>query len=320
MFPANERILLATDGSADAGAAARAATDLARRMEAALHVVHVRDDSLTWRDLLPTAPSYEQEARATLDRAVRRIEDGGGTVAGAHARVGRPADEILALGDELGAGLIVLGRRGLGLVQRLVLGSVAEAVVTGATCPTLVVREGAEGWPVARVVAGDDGSATAGLAATYAARIAALAGVPLILARAHPRLARPGQAGPTPDGGDTDAVLRQLEEALAGRAHELAAVLGQRPEHRLLDGDPTFGILELAERGGQPTLIVVGSRALSDAEQVQLGSTSSNLLKAACGPILIYPHPAAAILRREGRGRRRGRVRSYAPAGASIPG
>src|SRR3712207_9215315 len=77
------------------------------------------------------------------------------SVAGAHLRKGRPAEEIVALAEELDAGLVVLGSRGLGLVKRLVVGSVAEGVVSLAPCPVLVVRGGEAAWPPSRVVVGD---------------------------------------------------------------------------------------------------------------------------------------------------------------------
>jgi nucleotide-binding universal stress UspA family protein len=42
------------------------------------------------------------------------VEDAGGTVAGAHLRGERPAEEIVALAEELGAYLMVVGSWGRG--------------------------------------------------------------------------------------------------------------------------------------------------------------------------------------------------------------
>jgi nucleotide-binding universal stress UspA family protein len=55
-----------------------------------------------------------REARKTLDDAVGRIEAAGGDVAQAHLKVGGASEEIVALAEELGAGLIVMGNRGRG--------------------------------------------------------------------------------------------------------------------------------------------------------------------------------------------------------------
>ena len=41
----------------------------------------------------------------------------------------------------MGAGLIVVGSRGLGGIRRTMLGSVSDSVVRHAHCPVMVVRE-----------------------------------------------------------------------------------------------------------------------------------------------------------------------------------
>jgi nucleotide-binding universal stress UspA family protein len=76
-----------------------------------------------------------------LDELVRREGKTGDEVAGVHARLGRPDAEIVGLAEELGAGLIVLGSRGLGTLRRALMGSVSDSVVRHAHCPVLVVRE-----------------------------------------------------------------------------------------------------------------------------------------------------------------------------------
>jgi nucleotide-binding universal stress UspA family protein len=45
------------------------------------------------------------------------------------------------LSEEIGAGLIILGSRGLGGVRRALMGSVSDSVVRHAHCPVLIVRE-----------------------------------------------------------------------------------------------------------------------------------------------------------------------------------
>jgi nucleotide-binding universal stress UspA family protein len=57
-----------------------------------------------------------------------------------HARIGKPAAEILAVAKEIGADLIMIGSKGLTGVERFVLGSVAEKVVREAGCTVEVVR------------------------------------------------------------------------------------------------------------------------------------------------------------------------------------
>ncbi len=57
-----------------------------------------------------------------------------------HARIGKPAEEILQLAHEVGADLIIVGSKGLTGVERLVLGSVSEKVVREARCTVEVAR------------------------------------------------------------------------------------------------------------------------------------------------------------------------------------
>jgi len=92
---------------------------------------------LDWREDLERA---EREARGLLDEQVKKVEDAGGTVAGIRLRRGRPpAEEIVALAEELGAGLIVVGKRDRGRIRRALTGSVSDWVVRHAHRPVLVM-------------------------------------------------------------------------------------------------------------------------------------------------------------------------------------
>ena len=82
----------------------------------------------------------EDEARKLLAGQVDKVREIGGNVSEAHFRVGDAAREIVALAEELDAGLIVLGSRGLGGVPRALMGSVSDSVVRHAHCPVLIVR------------------------------------------------------------------------------------------------------------------------------------------------------------------------------------
>jgi nucleotide-binding universal stress UspA family protein len=65
----------------------------------------------------------------------------GVSVAEAHLVRGRPDREVVHLSEEIGAGLIILGSRGLGGVRRALMGSVSDSVVRHAHCPVMIVRE-----------------------------------------------------------------------------------------------------------------------------------------------------------------------------------
>jgi nucleotide-binding universal stress UspA family protein len=145
IFPT--RILLATDGSEEAELAALRAVELADATDSELHVVHVG----VVPSFLVSYPGtlgyegklYEQvqeQSRELLRKQSWRVKAAGGIVAGSHLRMGAVALEIVALAEELGADLIVMGSRGLGGVRRALMGSVSDSVVRHAHCPVLVVR------------------------------------------------------------------------------------------------------------------------------------------------------------------------------------
>ena len=149
IFPT--KILLAADGSKESELAFASAADLSEKTGSELHVVYVGHMPLVaeapstsildpdlWRRMHEDA---EQEARTMLDELVQRVGKTGNEVAGVHGRLGRPDAEIVGLADELGAGLIVLGSRGLGPLRRALMGSVSDSVVRHAHCPVLVVRQ-----------------------------------------------------------------------------------------------------------------------------------------------------------------------------------
>jgi nucleotide-binding universal stress UspA family protein len=139
------KILVATDGSPDSALAARKAAEMAGAFEAELHLVHVVPVTEPYHLFAEDdeGPSlYEedtQEARKLLDKQTRMIEEAGGKVAKAYLRVGEPDAEVISLGEEIGASMIVAGSRGGGRLRRPI-GSVSSSIAAHAHCPVLVVR------------------------------------------------------------------------------------------------------------------------------------------------------------------------------------
>ncbi len=141
IFPTT--ILLATDGSREAALARTTAIDLANSTNSELHVVTVA----------PGYPSYDvrnpsvveqlrEQAEDILNGQAAQIEREGGNVAEKHLRIAERcrAQQIVRVAEDISAGLIVIGSRGLGGVRRALMGSVSDSVVRHAHCPVLVVR------------------------------------------------------------------------------------------------------------------------------------------------------------------------------------
>lgn len=147
--PGSRRILAATDLSDPSLPAVEAAADQARRSSARLTLLHVVDlRSAEIGTSVPVPPGAYAPPPPEAISALRQWGEAG--LAAASERCGVPTERIVDEGvpavailrhaEGLPADLIVLGTAGMTAVKRLLLGSVAEAVVRWAPCSVLVVR------------------------------------------------------------------------------------------------------------------------------------------------------------------------------------
>ncbi len=135
-------ICCAVDFTDPSRAALERAVELARRLDAALTLRHVRSQAFPGADLLygEGDPSVEEEPHnARLDTWRAQAERELGRSVRVAVLSGNPAREIARFADH-GVDMLVVGTRGPTGLGRLVLGSVAEKVVRDATCPVLVVH------------------------------------------------------------------------------------------------------------------------------------------------------------------------------------
>jgi nucleotide-binding universal stress UspA family protein len=233
-----------------------------------------------------------RQARSLLEEQLERIKDSGARVTDTHVRRGPTADEVLDLAENLEAGLIVVGSRGLGSVKRLVVGSVSEAIVHAALYPVLVLRGGLDAWPPEKIIIGDDGSEAANGAGKLAARMGSLFDVKVLLMRVYPQLPEIDAEGRKFGARMADDELRREEHILKDRAVKIENAVGIRPKVRIAVSDPAAALLQAAEEGvPERTLIAVGSRGLDAIQRLRLGSVSTKVLHAAKSPVLVYPPP-----------------------------
>jgi nucleotide-binding universal stress UspA family protein len=270
------RLLLATDGSENTAQATTAAVDIAKKSGSELHLIHVWHDVRTPHAHAFVKSELRREGREILDEEVKRIGEMGGTVARSYLREGRTFEEVIKLGDELDAGLLLVGSRGYRGLRRMLMGSHSEDIVHHAHRPVLVVRCGENVWPPARIVAGDDFSEDAGKAAELAANLGKLFGAPMLLLHAAPNLSQVSG----------EAVEGKLED----RTGALKDILDEQPRSRVIAGDPPGALIEAVQEGEGPTLVVVGSRGLGLVGRLRLGSVSTKVVRAGLEAVLIYPH------------------------------
>ncbi|MCY7343606.1 MAG: universal stress protein [Pseudonocardia sp.] len=201
---------------------------------------------------------------------------------------------IPVLGEEAHrAHLIVIGDRGMGRVEGLLVGSVAVALAAHAACPVVVVR-GIERAPADAslpVVVGVDGSSTSEAAIAFAFDAAARRGVPLVAVHTWSDLAfDPSMAAMLLDWADVEADERQL---LADRVSGWIEKYPNVPVEQVLTRDrPAPSLLERAA-GAQ--LVVVGSRGRGEFTGLVLGSVSNALVhRAPCPVAIVRPDTTAS--------------------------
>ena len=143
-----KKILFATDFSPASDAALEYATSLARDAGATLVVLHVEELPLPYAgsEVYLTQLAYpDPEIRRRLEAIVPTDP----SVRCQHRLVqGVPADDIPRVANEEGADLIVIGTHGRTGLTRVLMGSVAEAVLRRASCPVLTLKQPAK-TPVA---------------------------------------------------------------------------------------------------------------------------------------------------------------------------
>jgi nucleotide-binding universal stress UspA family protein len=132
-------ILVGYDGSETAGAAFDLALDLARRYDADLHVLAVVRPP-EFGEEVETEAVVEQTQRH-FDRVLQPLQ---ARVEGLRTRcgvvVGHPAEQLVLYAERHAIDHIVVGHRGHSRLDRWLMGSVANRVVTYAPCAVTVVR------------------------------------------------------------------------------------------------------------------------------------------------------------------------------------
>jgi nucleotide-binding universal stress UspA family protein len=145
-----KKIVVGVDGSESSENALRIACDLAGKYDGEIYLVHTPQPmtvafamgGMTGYHAATTMPD-PKEVQAAAEKMVARatdiVKECGGTVARTSIEQGDPASKITDCAEEVGADLIVTGRRGLGSIGSLVQGSTSLRVNHLAKCACLSV-------------------------------------------------------------------------------------------------------------------------------------------------------------------------------------
>jgi len=134
------KILFPTDFSPYGQEALRWATSLARDTGATLIIVHVEEPPMAYGGgemYLGAEEGDREELRKTL---VKVLPTDAKIPFQHKLLVGDPATAVVEVAEQEGADFIVMGTHGRSGLSRLLMGSVAEAIVRKAKCPVLTVK------------------------------------------------------------------------------------------------------------------------------------------------------------------------------------
>jgi nucleotide-binding universal stress UspA family protein len=140
------RIVAAIDFSEASLRALRFAVSLAEEADAHLTLLHVADipkELAQWAETSAEGRHYvEQWKEHAYSRLRALVPDEARAYCHVEERVeaGPAAREILRAARDSGAGLVVIGAHGHGVVNRMFVGSTAQHIVQQATCPVLTIR------------------------------------------------------------------------------------------------------------------------------------------------------------------------------------
>ena len=270
-------VLCPVDLSATSADALRYAAELGSMLHAELSVLLVDSDAPGGRD-----DRDSPELAAFIDRTV-------GSAAELHRvrRHGQPIEEILRTSEAIGADLVVMGSHGRTGLQRLLLGSVTEAVARRSVTPVLVVprtRPRRQAPPTLDVVlCAVDFSASSQRAIEYAASVAVGAGARLLLAHVLEWSEEQDQPPPTqghrfPTSED-DAVTR-LNELITDELRTHCS-----PVLALGYGESDDELLRLLQEH-DVDLCVVGITRRNAIDLTVFGSTARRVIRDSGRPVL----------------------------------
>lgn len=275
------RILVPTDGSESASAAAGYAIQLATAFDSTLVALHVVDVRLIegpvlqtigsmWGDI-PLPVRQEGVTRTLRERGSELLE---ALVARAQ-EAGRPIETALETGlaaevivdRARGVDLVVMGRRGeYADFGSHAVGATVAAVARRSPRPVLVCPRGSD--PLMRPLVAYDGSDHATRALEIAVEYAETRGCPLHLVCVREEL---------------DEARRALEVACEyARGHDLD------PTCLAKEGEAVPERIREAAGDVEADLLVMGSFGKSRLKQFLLGSTTETLLESFNHPILLY--------------------------------
>jgi nucleotide-binding universal stress UspA family protein len=140
-----ETLLVATDGSSDAGTALEHAVEVATATGATLHIVSVVETRTAYDNAIIDPEEVRKNLTADAEAAVERarsIASEAGVDCRTEVLEGPPPERILETVESVGADAVVVGATGRSGFKRLVLGGTAEQLLEASPVPVIVIGGG----------------------------------------------------------------------------------------------------------------------------------------------------------------------------------
>jgi nucleotide-binding universal stress UspA family protein len=292
------KVLLATDGSADAELAAWFLAHLPHEEPLELDVLAVIytpefHGSLETQNWVNQNTSSERtQAEKTLGK-VEQMFQGANAIVRKHVVEGHIGKSIVAKAAELKSDLIVLGAQGHTALSRILLGSVSDFVATHADCSVLVIRDTGlkeKDHRQLKVCIGYDDSAPSRMAVSELGRFGwgANTEIDVVNMVAFPVVG----LDEVPLQLDIPQIMASTEEMVRDAAEELQALTPNLRTHVRQCSHVGLGLVDFAEET-QKDLIVIGDTGRSMLERFFLGSVSRNVLRSAKCSVWIVRQPKA---------------------------
>lgn len=283
-------ILVATDGTEAGEVAFRAAADIAAKLSSGVHVMVVVEPLPVFASSpqLVTEPLVASPALldAVRDRVVAQMRNLAPEGLDWHVDVeyGRPSAEIADKARDRDAQLIVIGLMHHGVLDRILDGDTALAVVRQSHAPVLLASSNWKELPTRAVFAID--FSTQSMQAAHVGLRLLGDGATVTLAHVRPLPIVFEDVGMWEEDYETAAA-----KELAKVAEALNPPPRVRLEEALLRGRPSAALLRLAE-STNADLIVAGTRGAGLIQRLLVGSVATGLMRHSTRSLLIVPDRA----------------------------
>jgi nucleotide-binding universal stress UspA family protein len=276
------RILVPLDGTAESNAALPAARTMALATGASVFLLQVLDSSE-----LKTSAS---DAASKLTRVAAELAGNGLRVESA-VRPGQAADEIVQQVGEQAADVVIMRTRGRAGIERAVMGSVAERLLSRSDVPIVMLRPGGRRMDrIASLLVPVDGSPGGALALSSGLGLAKATGAQIrlmevVVPMAFQTLA-PNEGPMYYDPSWDDEALSAAQAYVGGMLKHVreAGVTGEGEARTAPDIPST--IVQAADDHAAD-LIVMSTQALTGLQRALLGSVADAVVRTSACPVLL---------------------------------